>query len=310
MLYCALGELSGTVRSGVLILAGATASGKTDLAIALAKRFDAEIVGADSRQIYRGMPVGTAAPTPQQQQAVRHHLVGFLDPHERYSAARFSADATAAIKEIHARGKRAIVVGGTGFYIRALTGAVDLAPQYDEEIRQRLAHEAKLHDAQFLYHWLTLRDPRRAAMLYAGDEYRVLRALEVALAPPGATLRSEVLQSLASEGIPFLKVLLQIDVAQLDERIERRTDAMLSGGLVEEAERIGPGAIAASAVGYPQALAYVRGWSTHTELRTLLARATRRYARRQATWFRSEPQMHAARAADVERLAREKLRWV
>ncbi len=298
------------MRTGVLVLAGPTASGKTDLAIELAKRFDAEIVGADSRQIYRGMPIGTAAPTPQQLQAVTHHLIGFLDPHERYSAARFSADATRVVEEIHARGKRAIVAGGTGFYIRALTGAVDLAPQYDEAVRERLAHEAKLHEPQFLYEWLTLRDPRRAAMLHAGDAYRVLRALEVALAPRESTLRETPLISLATRNIPFLKVFLEVDDAELDRRIEYRTDAMLAGGLLEEAERVGDAAVAANAVGYPQALAYLRGWSTFPELRTLLARATRRYARRQATWFRSEPQTHRARAADVERLARENLRWV
>lgn len=298
------------MRSGVLILAGPTASGKTELAIELAKRFDAEIVGADSRQIYRGMPVGTAAPTPEQLRAVPHHLIGFLDPHERYSAARFSADATRIIEEIHARGKRAIVAGGTGFYIRALTGAVDLAPQYDEAVRERLAHEARLHDSQFLYEWLAVRDPRRAAMLHAGDAYRILRALEVALAPQESKLREEPLSSLASRNVPFLKVFLEIDTADLDRRIERRTDAMLAGGLLDEAERVGAQAVAANAVGYPQALAYLRGWSTRRELRTLLARATRRYARRQAAWFRSEPQTQRARAADVERLARENLRWV
>src|SRR5579863_9471959 len=118
--------------SGVLILSGPTASGKTDLAIELAQKFNAEIISADSRQIYRGMPIGTAAPSAEQLGAVPHHLVGFLDPHERYSAARFAHDAIAAILAIASRSKRAIVVGGTGFYVRALTGGVDLAPARDE----------------------------------------------------------------------------------------------------------------------------------------------------------------------------------
>jgi tRNA dimethylallyltransferase len=293
----------------VLVLAGPTASGKTSLAIDLARRFDAEIVGADSRQIYRGMPIGTAAPTPEQLAAVPHHLVGFLDPYERYSAARFSADATQAISDIHARGKRAIVAGGTGFYIRALTGAVELAPQFDERTRERLAHEAHLHDEQFLYEWLVVRDPRRAAMVQPRDTYRVLRALEVALAPE-AIVRKQPLRSLASERIPFVKLYLDIDDEQNRQRIERRTDEMLANGLLEEAERIGGNAVAASAVGYPQALAYLGGWCTREELRKLLIRATRRYAKRQATWFRGEPDIQWIEAGSVERVAREKLGWV
>ena len=293
--------------SGVLVLAGPTASGKTQLAIDLSRVFDAEIVNADSRQIYRGMPIGTAAPTREQLAAVPHHLVGFLEPHERYSAARFSADAVAAIRTIHARGRRAIVSGGTGFYIRALTGAVDLAPQYDEGMRERLAHEARIHDAQFLHEWLGVRDRERAAMMHPADTYRVLRALEVALAP-GSKKRDGPIVSLRSENIPFVKVFLES--ADLEERIIRRTDAMLEAGLVEEAERVGADAVAASAVGYPQAIAYANGWCTRDELRELLIRATRRYAKRQQTWFRSEPETVTASPRDVERLARESLRWV
>ena len=296
--------------SGVLILAGPTASGKSDLAVSLAQRFGAEIVGADSRQIYTGMPVGTAAPHAAPLAAVPHHLVGFLDPHERYSAARFASDATSAILAIHARGRRAIVAGGTGFYIRALTGAVDLSAAYDPDLRSRLAHEARMHPPEFLYEWLRLRDPKRASMLEPGDEYRILRALEIALAPPQRTRREQPLRTLATEAIPFLKVFLEIEQAVLDERIARRTDAMLADGLLEEAERVGEEAVAASAVGYPQALAYLRGWSTRDELRRTLARATRRYAKRQQSWFRSEPQTVWTTAQSVEALAREKLGWV
>ncbi len=310
MLYRPFGEFSGLVRAGVLVIAGPTACGKTDLAIRLAQTFNGEIVGADSRQIYRGMPVGTAAPTAAQRAAVEHHLIGFLDPRERYSAARFSVDAVASIKAIQARGRRAIVVGGTGFYIRALTGGVQLAPEFDAPLRQRLARETQLHEASFLYDWLKVRDARRAAMLHPSDVYRVVRALEVALAPADKTLRDTALTSLATQGIPFLKVFLRVDDAQLDRKIERRTDAMLASGLLEEAERVGADAVAGGAVGYPQALAHLRGWCTFAELRALLVRATRRYAKRQATWFRSEPHTHRLAPGDVERAAREMLGWV
>jgi len=295
--------------SRVLILAGPTASGKTDAAIALAQRFGAEIVGADSRQIYRGMPVGTAAPTAAELAVVPHHLIGFLDPHERYSAARFASDALAAVADIHARGRRAIVVGGTGFYIRALTGDVSLAPQHDQALRGRLAHEARLHEPAFLHAWLATRDRRRADALDPNDTYRVLRALEVALADEGS-LRSDVTDlSQARSSLKFVKVFLDLPLEENDARIEARTDAMLAGGLVEEAERIGGDAVAASAVGYPQALAWARGWSTHDEMRDSLARATRRYARRQRAWFRSEPQTLWLPRAELERAARELLGW-
>lgn len=290
---------------GVLVIAGPTASGKTELALSLARRFNAEIVSADSRQIYAGMPLGTAAPTEEQLRAVRHHLVGFLDPYERYSAARFAADAAAAIEAIHRRGKRAIVAGGTGFYIRALTGGVALAPQYDESLRDRLAHESRVHDAEFLYEWLRVRGSRRAAALYPADTYRVLRALEVALAPEYKPERVVM-----PPDIRFLKIALQTSEEALWQAINARTDAMLAGGFVEEAERIGAGAVAANAVGYPQALAYLRGWSSFDEFRELLIRRTRRYAKRQMTWFRSEPQMIWGQARDVERLAKENLAWV
>lgn len=297
-------------RSSLLLLAGATASGKSESAIALAQRYNAEIVGADSRQIYRDMPIGTAAPNAEQRFAVPHHLVAFLDPYERYSAARFAQDAMAAIEAIHARGRRAIVVGGTGFYLRALAGDVALAPQHDEMLRERLAHEARMHPARFLWEWLNARDPRRASALDPNDTYRVLRALEVALAPQSTNADRASLASLRASNIPFVKLALDIPIEVIDARIEARADAMVSGGLLEEAERIGDRAIAANAVGYPQALAYLRGWSTHDELRGALVRATRRYARRQRSWLRGEPGITWVAPASLEAAAREKLGWL
>ena len=293
---------------GVLVLAGPTGSGKTELAISLARTFGAEIVGADSRQIYRGMTIGTAAPSAPQRAAVPHHLVEFLDPAERYSAARYARDALRAIREIRARGRRAIVAGGTGFYVRALTGGVELAPQYDPALRLRLAREARAHPAEFLHQWLAVRDAGRAAALAPHDAYRVLRALEIALAPESRE-RSGATDSLPGAGIAFLKIFADVPNAELDARIERRTGEMLEGGIVEEAERIGERAAAADAVGYPQALAYLRGWCTRDELRELLARATRRYSRRQRSWFRREPGTLWLAPGEVERAVREMLGW-
>ena len=277
--------------------------------MALAREFDAEIVGADSRQIYRGMPIGTAAPSAAQMAEVPHHLVGFLDPHERYSAARFTQDAVSAIRDIARRGKRAIVTGGTGFYLRALCGGVALAPQYDDTLRARLAREALLHPPDFLYEWLARRDPNRAGAIHPGDTYRVLRALEVALAGPSAAARTSDLQTLAAVGIAWTMAFLDVPLDELDRRIAERTSRMLAAGFVGEAERIGEGAVAASAVGYPAALAYLRGWSTLDELHASLERATRQYARRQRTWFRREPATIWCTAQALAGVVREKLQW-
>ena len=301
--------MTNDTQRSVLVLAGATAAGKTALGIALARRFDAEIVGADSRQIYRAMPVGTAAPTAEELASVPHHLIGFIDPRERYSAARFAFDAMQAIRAIHERGKRVIVVGGTGFYIRALTGDIALAPQHDERLRERLAVEAGTHPPSFLYAWLERVDPQRAGAIAEQDVYRIVRALEVALAGKRAVDRTEPVDSLPCAGFPFAKLFLDVQLSELDERIARRTHAMLERGLLEEAERVGEDAVAASAVGYPQAFAYLRGWSSYDELEGSLARATRRYARRQRAWFRSEPQTRWVRSDEVEAAAREMLGW-
>ncbi len=294
---------------GVLLLGGATASGKSDAAIVLATAFDAEIVGADSRQIYRDMPIGTAAPTDEQRARVPHHLVGFLDPYERYSAARYVLDALRALEDIGSRGKRAIVSGGTGFYLRALRGGVALAPAYDESLRERLAREAQVHPADVLHAWLTALDAERAAAVHPSDRYRVVRALEVSLASRKATDRIGDLPSLAAQGIRYAYVTLDVPLAEIDERIERRVRTMLEHGFVEEAERIGTRAAASSAVGYPLAIAWTRGWSTRDELAARLARETRRYARRQRTWFRGEPNVRPVAAADLAGFARETLGW-
>lgn len=297
-------------QAAVLLLCGATCSGKTELAIALAERFGGEIVGADSRQIYRGMPIGTAAPSSRQRERVPHHLVAFLDPQEHYSAARFVADAGAAIVAIQARGRRVVVVGGTGFYLRALAGDVALSNAYDPVLRERLVREARIHPPEVLHAWLAARDSARATAIAPHDGYRVTRALEVALT--SASIEAGELSppsTLRALGVPFVRIALDVAPDDLAGRIAARTDRMLADGLVEEAERIGAGAVAATAVGYPQALAYLAGYATRDELRAHLLRATSRYAKRQRTWFRGEPDTHWLPPERVAKAASSLLGW-
>lgn len=302
------------MSGGVLLLTGPTASGKTALAVELAQRFGAEIVSADSRQVYRGMAVGTAQPDAVQLAGAPHHLVAFLEPEERYSAARFVRDAAACLDEIGARGRRAIVVGGTGFYLRALSGEMALADvAYDESLRVRLREESRFHPPEVLHAWLTAIDARRSAAVPAADRYRTLRALEVALSRGSAPQMP--LPTLAARNSRVLKAALAVDRDVLAARIRERTRTMIDGGLLDEAEALaGRDAPAADAVGYPQALAYLRGMCTRAELEQMLTRATLRYAKRQMTWLRGEPALHwvtggAGAFAELERAARESLGW-
>ncbi len=291
--------------SELCAIVGATASGKSEVAMQIARAVGGEIVGADSRQIYRGMRVGTAAPDERAQREIRHHCVEFLDPEERYSAAQYARDAMAAILDIRSRGRRPIVVGGTGFYLRVLRGDVALGERGDERLRARIAAEMRLHPPEVLHAWLSLRDPQRAAAIEKNDLYRIGRALEIALAPPRAA--AAAIPTLRSHGLTIRTFGLVLPLPEIDRRIERRARAMLAGGLLEEAEALGTRAVAGDAVGYPQALAYLRGQSSFEETLVALARATRRYARRQIAWFRSEPNIEWLGADDLVRAAKEAL---
>jgi len=304
------------VTEPLLILMGETASGKSELALHLAERYDAEIIGADSRQIYRDMEIGTAAPTAEERARVPHHGIAFLAPHDSYSAARFVADTLTTIAQIRARHRRVIVVGGTGFYIRALCGDMLLAPAVDTAIRARIRREAELHAPEWLHAWLALRDPVRAAALHPHDTYRVQRALELCLmrvsrnddTPPPADRHA----SLLSAGLAYHKVWVRRSVAEVESRIASRVERMFASGIIAEAERVGPEAVAATAVGYPAIFAYLAGQMSEVELRRAFRTATSRYAKRQRTWLRTEPNLVSLddlRFDAVERRLEEVLGW-
>jgi tRNA dimethylallyltransferase len=275
------------------ILAGPTASGKTHFALLLAERHGMEIVSADSRQIYRGLDIGTAKPNAEEQTRARHHVIDVCDPTETYCLARFIEDAEAAIADIRARGRRPLLVGGTGLYLRGLTQGIFEDDSHDPEVRSRIRSRIEAEGAPAVHADLARADPEAAAKIHPNDAVRIARALEV-LEVTGEPI-SQLWTRSRSEGPRHAHRLAVIDTDRetLAKRIDRRARAMFEGGLLDEVDALlrsglSPDAPGLRAIGYPQAVAALRGTMTREKATEVTARETRRYAKRQRTWFRSE----------------------
>lgn len=276
-------------RGRVIAIGGPTAAGKSALALALASSLGGEIVSADSVQVYRGFDIGSAKPSPEERAAVPHHLVDICAPEETYSAARFAADADAAIAGILQRGRTPIVVGGTGLYLRALlTGLFD-APS-DPAVRAALRRRAEEGDAAALHAELTALDPEAAAPLAVADTVRVVRALEVCLV---SGERVSALRAAHAETPRYdaLRLTVSRRRASLDARIAARAARMVANGLVEEASALAaayPNAPALGSLGYKQAVDVSSGRLSSGRLAEEVYIQTRRFAKRQLTWFRGQ----------------------
>jgi tRNA dimethylallyltransferase len=280
-----------------LIVAGPTATGKTALAIALAERIGGEIISADSRQVYQGMDIGTAKATAADRARVPHHGLDLVDPGTRYSAGRFARDARRWVGEIRARGRVPILAGGTGFFIRALTDPLFREPSLDAARRQRLHRYLDGLSPGRLEAWLQLLDPVTGDRLTGpgggGGRQRVLRALEVALLTGRPLSWWHRHRPSAEPALRATTFVLDVPRPVLYDRIDTRVDAMFEAGLEEEVRRLrdagyGPADPGMSATGYPETLALLRGEIDLAEARDRIRRATRRYARRQLTWFRNQ----------------------
>ena len=280
------------------VVAGPTASGKTGLAVALAKKLNGEVVSADSMQIYRELSIGTARPTEEEMQGIPHHLMGFLPLEASYSVARYTQDAKAAIDGIWQRKKQPILCGGTGLYIQALTENLQFQqePAGGGEVRRALQKRARREGGEALLRELAAVDPRTAERLHPNDVTRIVRALELT-ATTGITMSEQYSRS-RREPSPYEVCLLVLDVrdrAVLYDRINRRVEKMAERGLLEEARRalcLAPGSTALQAIGYKELAAYFSGGLSLEETLEHLKRQTRRYAKRQLTWFH---RMSAAR---------------
>lgn len=273
----------------LLVIAGPTASGKTRLAIELAERVGGEIVNADSQQVYRHFDIGTAKPSAQELARVPHHVLSCVDPLETFSAARYQQLADAAIADLVARGKRVVVVGGTGLYLRVLLHGVVPAPGRDEVLRAGL--EQLADDA--LHERLRAVDPATAARLPTADRVRLIRALEIhALTGEAASLHRER-HAFQAQRHPATLWVLDPPREAVYAAINARTKAMFDAGLVDETRAlIARGyreAAPMRAVGYAQALEVVEGRMTLARAIDDVAQKTRHYAKRQWTWFRKEP---------------------
>lgn len=274
----------------VTVIAGPTAAGKTAAGIGLAQRLGAEIISADSRQVYKYLDIGTAKPTAAERARVPHHLVDFLDPDEPYSAADYAADARAAMDDLDSQGKRYIVVGGSGLYLRALIEGLAAIPPADQAIREELAAFVAAHGKAALHQRLQEVDPSTAARLKANDTVRIVRALEV-YHLTGKPISRWHHNERVKDGRTYRLVVLDVGRDDLYARIERRVDAMIEQGLVAEVRGIldrgyAPSLNSLRTVGYREIIAHLAGEYGFDQAVELIKRNTRNFAKRQLTWFR------------------------
>ncbi len=281
------------VEHELVVLLGATATGKTQGALAACEAAGAEIVSMDSMLVYRGMDVGTAKPSPAEQARVPHHGIDLVDPSERYDLQRWLADAEAALDAIRRRGRRALVVGGTGLYLKALVHGLFEGPPVDLKLRAAFMARSDREGGAALHAELEAVDPASARRLHPNDRKRVVRALEVfaQTGRPLSELQGQWEAAALGEGARRVRLVgLERPPADLEARIERRTRAMLAAGWVEEAVRIradpGFGPTSCQALGYAEVLRFADGELDEGELVESIVRKTRRFSLRQRTWFR------------------------
>lgn len=281
----------------LLVLIGPTAVGKTALSISLAKSLNAEIISGDSMQVYRGMDIGTAKIKPEEREGIPHHLIDICDPDQPYSAADFQSGAREAIKAIGDSGKLPFIVGGTGLYIESLCYDYQFAEQgSDEAYRAEQEQYAAAHGAEALHRKLADVDPQAAERLHPNDLRRVVRALEV-YHLTGQTFSEQQAGQKKESPYELCMIGLTMDRAELYRRIELRIEAMLEEGLQDEVERLlrrelPPHATPMQALGYKEIAAYLRGECSREAAEELLKRDTRRFAKRQLSWFRHMKDIH------------------
>ena len=284
--------------NNIICIAGPTASGKTALAVELAKELNGEVVSCDSMQVYRRMDIGTAKPSIDEMQGIVHHMIDVAEPDEDFSVSRYCAMAAPMVEDIVARGKTAIIAGGTGLYMDSLIQGNDFAPFPSTGVREKLEQEAAEKGIQTLYDRLSAIDPEAAGRLHLSDKKRIIRALEVYL-ETGETIteHNRKTQLLPPRFTPLWLGLDFENRADLYERIDRRVGLMLEMGLIDEIQGLLAAGIpekctALQAIGYKEFVAALNGECTIGEAADLVRQSSRRYAKRQLTWFRRNKAIH------------------
>ena len=280
----------------MLAVLGPTASGKSALGVALAERHNGEIINCDSTAVYRGFDIGTDKVPIEARRAIPHHLIDIADPTEVYTAAQFARDAAAVIRDVHARGRLPILVGGTGFYYRALTRGLFPGPGADEALRTRLHRIAETRGPERLHRLLRRVDQDSAVRIMPRDLKRIVRALEVYFTT-GRPLTSHFERTSSPiADCEVIAIALRLPAAMTAERVARRVDEQFARGIVDEvrgllARGIPPQARPFGGLVYRQVMEMLEGVRSEAETRALIVRENRRYARRQLIWFRKEPNL-------------------
>jgi tRNA dimethylallyltransferase len=285
-----------SIRPLLVAILGPTATGKSALALALAERYHGEIINCDSTAVYRGFDIGTDKVPFDQRRGIPHHLIDTVDPTVEYSAAQYAKDAAAIVRDIHQRGRLPLVVGGTGFYYRALTRGLFPGPGKNERLRIRLAAIADRRGVASLHRWLRRVDAASADRIQPHDLKRIVRALEVFyLTGRPLTKHFEDTKAPLPE-FDVLSIGLRLPAAQISERVERRVDEQFARGLLDEIRGLLSSGVPETArpfggLVYRQALEHLHGVRDEASTRALITQENRRYARRQLIWFRKEPNL-------------------
>jgi len=292
-------------KPNIIVICGPTGLGKTAVSIELAIELHGEIIGADSMQIYRYMDTGTAKPTLDEQARVPHHLIDVVDPDEPFDAAMFAKMAGKMIMKLHADGIVPFVVGGTGFYIKALVHGLSHAGPADTDIRKRLKEAELFHGSGFLYEKLSKCDQEAAERIHPNDTYRIIRALEVYETTGMAISQYSKDHVFEKRRFNVLKIGLHMEREALYDRINQRVDAMIGEGLVDEVKMLlnrgySEDLKSMQSIGYRHMVDFIKGRITWEETVRTLKRDTRRYAKRQMTWFKADPEIVCAEPEQID----------